>query len=159
MGFKAKGQDIVVIGRNHLGLGQSLWLREIKGREEGLPPAVNLEDERRMGEIVRALIAGGEVTAVHDISDGGLLVAVAEMALKGGIGARIDGISGALAFSEAQARYVVTLPDADVLEGRDIPFTRLGRTGGDAVVVNGQSVSLATLREANESFFRDWMEG
>ncbi len=64
-------------------LGQSLWLREIAGREEGPPPPVDLAAERRNGDFVRALILDGTVRACHDLSDGGLLVAVAEMAMAG----------------------------------------------------------------------------
>ncbi|MGC1269895.1 MAG: AIR synthase-related protein, partial [Croceibacterium sp.] len=156
--FKGDGQDIVVLGHNYDHIGQSTWLREIHGLEAGDPPPVDLELERRMGELVRGLIADGTVTAVHDVSDGGLLVAIAEMALAGGIGAELDPMTGALCFGEAQSRYVVTLPDSSVLQGRDIPMMHAGTTGGDALVINGTTVKLAELRSANQAFFKDWME-
>ena len=85
--FKAEGEQIYLIGRPVHHLGQSLWLREVLGREEGAPPPINLALEREAAEVVRQLIADGMVTAVHDIADGGLLVAVAEMALAGNLGA------------------------------------------------------------------------
>ena len=85
--FKAEGESILLVGDTRGWLGQSLYLREICGREEGAPPPVDLAAERRHGEFVRALIRDGLVTAVHDISDGGLLVALAEMAMVSHIGA------------------------------------------------------------------------
>jgi phosphoribosylformylglycinamidine synthase len=92
IGFKAAEEDICVVGHFRLGthLGKSLWLGECAGRDEGIPPSVSLESERELGELMIRLIRAGFATAVHDISDGGLAVAVAEMALAGGIGAVLD---------------------------------------------------------------------
>ncbi|OJW76663.1 MAG: phosphoribosylformylglycinamidine synthase II [Sphingomonadales bacterium 63-6] len=150
--FKKEGDAIWLIGGETGHLGQSLWLRELHGREAGAPPPVDLAAERKHGEEVRALIKAQAVTAVHDISDGGLLVAIAEMALAGGIGAQLDvELDAAKAFGEDQGRYVVTAP-----AGVEIPGAqRLGTVSGSSVA----GVSLQALREANESFFKDWMEG
>ncbi|QDM39864.1 phosphoribosylformylglycinamidine synthase subunit PurL [Altererythrobacter sp. TH136] len=156
--FKAEGHAILAIGAHYPELGQSLWLREIHGREDGEPPQVDLADERLNGEIVRRLIADGKVTAVHDISDGGLLVALAEMALASGIGAQVDAMTSEFAFNEGQARYLVTVAPGVELDRGQVPFERIGTTGGDALVIGEQSVALADLREASDSFFRDWME-
>lgn len=157
--IKAEGECLAVIGPCYPELGQSLWLREIHGREDGDPPKVDLKDERFYAEVVRQLIADGMVTAVHDISDGGLLVAAAEMALAGNIGITLDAMDTAFAFNESQSRYLVTYKADRPLDREKVPFEKIGMTGGDAVVVNGQPVTLAALREANDSFFRDWMEG
>jgi len=156
--FKAEGEILAVIGPNYPELGQSLWLREIYGREDGDPPFVDLADEKLNGSIVRQLIADGAVTAVHDISDGGLLVAVAEMALAGGIGAELSPMDTAFAFNETQSRYLVTYPADKPLNRKDVPFVNIGKVGGSAISVNGASVSLSDLRAAHESFFKDWME-
>ncbi|MCL1513265.1 hypothetical protein DTJ15_03430 [Parasaccharibacter sp. TMW 2.1891] len=78
--------EILLIGETIGTLGQSLWLKEILNREEGAPPAINFEAERRNGDFVRGLIQDELLTACHDVSDGGLLLAVAEMAMAGGIG-------------------------------------------------------------------------
>ena len=86
LAFKAEGEMIVLLCHSSGHLGQSLWLREIHGREEGPPPPVDLVKERAAGELVRELIEDGLVTAVHDCSDGGAAVAMAEMALAGNIG-------------------------------------------------------------------------
>jgi phosphoribosylformylglycinamidine synthase subunit PurL len=158
MPFKAAGERIATIGFHHEAIGQSLWLREIHGREDGESPMVDLEDERLCGEVVRRLIEQGKVTAVHDVSDGGLTVALAEMALASGIGAELKEMTGEFAFSETQALYVVTYRDDVELDPQEVPFTEIGRTGGDALVLNGKPVALADLREAHASFFRDWMD-
>jgi phosphoribosylformylglycinamidine synthase II len=157
--IKAADECLAVIGPNYPDLGQSLWLREIHGRQDGEPPRVDLGDERFHAEVVRQLIADGLVTAVHDISDGGLLVAAAEMALAGDIGITLDAMDTAFAFNETQSRYLVTYPADRPLDRSKVPFEKIGTTGGDALVVNGQAITLAALREANERFFRDWMEG
>ena len=81
LAFKAAGETILLVGDDTGWLGQSLYLREICGREEGAPPPVDLAAERRHGDAVRALIRDGLVAAVHDVSDGGLAVALAEMAI------------------------------------------------------------------------------
>ena len=99
---KAEGECLAVIGPCYPDMGQSLWLREIHGREDGEPPRVDLGDERFHAELIRQLIAEGAVTAVHDISDGGLLVAAAEMALAGNIGIALDAMDTAFAFNESQ---------------------------------------------------------
>ncbi len=150
--FKAAGETVWLLGPEGTHLGQSLYLREILGREEGQAPAVDLALERRNGELVREWIADGKVTAVHDVADGGLLVALTEMALAGNIGVTLDApLTTAQAFGEDQSRYVVTTPAGVELDGA----IKLGTTGGQAVA----GVPLAALREANEAFFGDWMEG
>ena len=120
LAFKAEGQVILLIGHSQGWLGQSLYLRDICGREEGAPPPVDLVAEKLNGEFIRGLIEDGRVTAAHDLSDGGLAVALAEMAIASGIGATLDAPSAkvpphAFWFGEDQARYVVTAraEDAD----------------------------------------------
>ena len=170
--FAAAGEAIVLIGGESGHLGQSLWLREMHGREEGEAPPVGLALERRAGELVRKLIETGVATAVHDCSDGGLAVALAEMALAGGIGCEValpeDRMSqAAFWFGEDQARYVVTAKAAALLieavERAGLAAVALGETGGEAIVfrsARGESrAQLAALREASESFFREWMNG
>jgi phosphoribosylformylglycinamidine synthase subunit PurL len=152
--FKAEGETILLIGDTHGHLGQSLWLREIAGREDGPPPPVDLEAERKAGELVRRLIAEGKATAVHDLSDGGLLVAIAEMALAGDIGATLDEIADhGFAFGEDQGRYLVTTRDPEAIEAAGLPVRRIGTTGGRAISGAGRDVGLDELRDAHEGFF------
>jgi phosphoribosylformylglycinamidine synthase len=146
--LKAAGEDVWLIGTSRGHLGQSLWLRELHGREDGPPPPVDLAAEKAAGDYVRALIKAGTATAVHDCADGGLLVALAEMALAGGIGVTLDGAMDAgAAFGEDQGRYVVTVPAGTALAA-PVPAAKIGRTGGDAVA----GVTLAALRSAHEGF-------
>jgi phosphoribosylformylglycinamidine synthase len=181
--FKAEGDTVWLLGdvpNSMPELGQSLWLREIHGRNEGAPPRIDLQQERRLGEFVRGLIDSGIVNAVHDVSDGGLLVAIAEMALAGDIGADIgsadffdDGKAGnngnqaiiRKLFSEKQGRFIVTMPRDiqsdfyDHVEKSEIQATHLGFVGGQEIRLGDGdewvlgSVSLADLRAAHEGFF------
>jgi len=149
--FKAESQAIWLIGGTGTHLGQSLYLREIVGSEAGPPPPVDLDVERKNGELVRQLISDGVATAVHDLSDGGLLVALAEMAMASGIGATIEGVTTpAEAFGEDQSRYLVT-----TAANATVPnATRIGTTGGTALL----GIPVAELKQANEAFFHNWME-
>ncbi len=140
LAFKAEDEAILVIGETKGWLGQSLYLREVCEREEGAPPPVDLAAERRNGDFVRALIAEGKATAVHDVSDGGLLVAVAEMAMASGIGAELRAApmaAHAFWFGEDQGRYVVTVHAAEAARIVDrahsagVPAREIGTTGGD----------------------------
>ncbi len=178
LGFKASGDAIYLIGAEPWAtpnperslVGQSLWLREIHGREEGRAPHVDLTLEKHNGEFVRELIEAGLVNAVHDVSDGGMAVALAEMALKGGIGAEVeshpDYNPARWWFGEDQGRYLVTVPDVAAFQAQLAKGTRdedtaasgvrrLGTVGGSSVF----GVELETLRTAHSSFFAEWMEG
>ena len=162
------GLDLVLVGATEGWLGQSLWLREIAGREEGPPPPVDLAAERFNGDFVRGQILSGHVRACHDVSDGGLLVAVAEMVMAGGAGARLlpgpaEVTAHAFWFGEDQARYVLAVPDAAaVLQAAafaGVPAMRLGESVvGDLTLPDGAAMSVAALRTANERFFRAWMD-
>ncbi|MFM5915216.1 MAG: phosphoribosylformylglycinamidine synthase subunit PurL [Chakrabartia godavariana] len=147
--FKGEGQAIWLIGGKGTHLGQSIWLREVQGKEAGAAPSVDLAAERANAEQVRQLVQDGIATAVHDIADGGLIVTVAEMALAGKIGATLDPMTTAEAFGEDQARYVVTTSADASVPGA----VRIGTTGGDSVA----GVALATLRTAHEGFFPNLM--
>ncbi|MFA6279734.1 MAG: phosphoribosylformylglycinamidine synthase subunit PurL [Bdellovibrionales bacterium] len=163
--FKGEGESILLIGETKGHVGQSLYLREIHGKEEGAPPPVNLTAERRHGKLIRQLIEDGEITACHDVSDGGLLIALAEMALAGDVGFKLDApaADAGFWFGEDQARYVVTTHDPDALlvkcEDAGVPCMLLGLTGGDKVVLGAEAVDLAWLRDLHESFLPDYMEG
>jgi phosphoribosylformylglycinamidine synthase subunit PurL len=167
-GFQREGDVIILIGETRGHLGQSIYLREIEGREEGGAPPVDLATEKKHGDFVRGLIQQGRVDTVHDLSDGGLLVAVAEMGIKGNIGASIGQASLPDAvpffFGEDQARYLIAAPFAEaekiVAEARAayIPVAELGKTGGDAIIVNDKDkVTLAKLRAAHEGWFPRFM--
>ena len=164
--FKAAGETILLIGETPGHLGATLYLREIHGREDGAPPPVDLEAERRNGDFVRSLIADGAVSACHDVSDGGLYVALAEMAMAGRMGADLDtpslhALAGWL-FGEDQARYVATTADPDAVLSRaeeaGVVAAAIGRTGGDALTLQGQNaISVADMLMANEGWMPQYM--
>ncbi len=169
--FAKDGDAILLIGKGGTHLGQSIYLREILGREEGAPPPVDLAMERRVGDLVRGLIRGGRVTACHDISDGGLAVALAEMAMAGRKGAAIRlpadaGATHAWLFGEDQARYVVTVKAGDVAAvlaaaaSAGVAASEIGAVGGDVLDVAGlATISVANLAEAHENWFPAFMAG
>jgi phosphoribosylformylglycinamidine synthase subunit PurL len=148
--FKSEGEAIFVIGATRGHLGQSLWLRELHGREDGAPPPVDLAAEKKLGRLVQKLVSLGKVTAVHDVSDGGLLVAIAEMALAGGMGAKLDLLNVKNAFGEDQGRYIVTAPKKSDIEGA----FQIGITGGTSLA----GATLTDLRAAHEGFFPALMD-
>ena len=157
----APGLDLVLVGEGRGWLGQSLWLREIAGREEGAPPPVDLPAERRIGDFVRAQILGGAVAACHDCADGGLLVTLAEMAMATGVGAVLEAPPAGLAphgwwFGEDQGRYVLAVADGAGLlaaaAAAGVPARRLGRSGGgDLVLADASSISVGSLAAAHEA--------
>jgi phosphoribosylformylglycinamidine synthase subunit PurL len=169
LAFEAADQAILLFGETKGWLGQSIYLREVCEREEGAPPPVDLAAERRNGDFVRSLIVEGVVTAVHDVSDGGLLVALAEMAMASGIGAELERppiAAHAFWFGEDQARYVVTADPgkaARLLErakAAGVPARELGVTGGDALTVAGErTIPIATLRHRFEGWLPAFMAG
>jgi phosphoribosylformylglycinamidine synthase II len=165
--FKSAGEAIVLSGETTGHLGASIYLREIAGRRDGAPPPVDLAAEKRTGDLVRGLIVGRAVTACHDLSDGGLAVAVAEMALAGGLGATVEAPDGDLPlhawlFGEDQARYLVTGTAADaVLEAArqaGVPAIRIGVTGGTGLTLPGAApISMDKLRSAHEGWLPGYM--
>jgi phosphoribosylformylglycinamidine (FGAM) synthase-like enzyme len=166
IGIDRDGLDIVLVGGFGSHLGQSAYLRDIIGKVDGPPPPVDLDAERKNGEAVRSAILQGKAAACHDISSGGLLVALAEMCLAGGVGATVslsgDAPTHAQAFGEDQGRYLIATSDGDALAGAmiDAGLTAdvIGFTGGESVTVNDiGSVALADLRQAHEGWLPGYM--
>ncbi|HUO89398.1 MAG TPA: AIR synthase related protein, partial [Rhizomicrobium sp.] len=170
--FKRAGEAIMLIGDTRGHLGQSIYLREVEGREEGAAPPVDLMAEKRTGDFVRKLIADGRVTTAHDVSDGGILVALAEMALAGDVGIDV-GVAGTTVdaipffFGEDQARYVIAASpeEADKIEGElreaGIIHAIIGKTIAAKVlrVEREGEIALAELRAAHEGWFPRYMSG
>ncbi|MBV8777855.1 MAG: phosphoribosylformylglycinamidine synthase subunit PurL, partial [Alphaproteobacteria bacterium] len=170
LALKHDGNALIVIGEtaNFRGghLGASLYLREIEGREDGPPPPVDLAAERRNGDFVRSQILGGQIAACHDVSDGGLLVAVAEMAMAGGKGVALANLpaGNAALFGEDQARYLIetALPDALLAAAQKtgIYAQCIGTVGGASLTLpGGNAISVDELKTANEAWFPAYMAG
>jgi phosphoribosylformylglycinamidine synthase len=169
IGLARAGEDIIVIGGAPSWLGCSAFSAVCLAREDGAPPPVDLTAERRNGEFVAGLIAGARVSAVHDVSDGGVGVALAEMAMAGGVGAQIavpGRIPLAYLYGEDQGRYVVAAAADEAFrllgEARSagVPAERIGVTGGTALIFAGEPpIEIERLRQAHESFLPSLMNG
>src|SRR5579862_4981850 len=166
--FQAEGEAVLLIGETEGWLGQSVYLRDICGREEGAPPPVDLAAEKRNGDVVRGMIRAGTATAVHDVSDGGALVALAEMAIASGVGAVLEAppnLPGhAFWFGEDQARYVVTTHNTDAVVHRAraaaVPVQRLGATGGRALAIDGERpLPVGELKRLFEAWLPRYVAG
>jgi phosphoribosylformylglycinamidine synthase len=167
IGLTAEGETLLLLGHTKGHVGQSLWLDICHGRREGDPPSVDLAVERRLGELLRSLIADGLVSAVHDCADGGAAVAIAEMALAGGTGFTMTVVPAlpdpaAMLFGEDQGRAVVATSQPDrvreLAAAAQLFSIPVGVTGSDAIVFDlvdrggEQRLSLADLRAAHEAF-------
>jgi phosphoribosylformylglycinamidine synthase subunit PurL len=168
LALKAPGQSLILIGQTQGHLGQSLYLREIRGKAAGPPPPVDLAAERRNGDFVRQQIAARRVAACHDLSDGGLLVALAEMAMTGNLGATIAAPPGAAPhawlFGEDQGRYVmaVAAESAKAIIGAaaaaGVAAAVIGETGGANLTAAGLcTISVTELRRRHEAWLPGYM--
>ena len=172
IGFAAEDEAIVLVGApdswgTHL--GQSIYMRDVHGRTDGPPPPVDLAHEKKAGDLVRWLIANGVATAVHDLSDGGLAVALAEMAMAGGIGATVNQLEGfspiPVFFGEDQGRYLVTIPRdridwflGEFLKDTGVFAPWIGTTGGNELKLGeARAIPLEELRQAHEAWFPRFM--
>ena len=171
LAFKREGEAILLIGETTGWLGQSMYLRELCDREEGAPPPIDLVEERENGDFVRALILDGVATAAHDLSDGGLAVALAEMAMASGIGAMLSAApddipAHAYWLGEDQARYLVTVPAAQAksvlarAQAATILVWAIGATGGDVLTLpDERPITVKQLREQFEGWLPVYMAG
>ncbi|WP_440959395.1 phosphoribosylformylglycinamidine synthase subunit PurL [Oceanicaulis sp. LC35] len=172
MGFGGMtvNQVLLLVGETRGELGASLYLREIEGQEKGASPRVDLAVEKRNGDFVRTAIRAGKVSAVHDLSDGGLACAAADMAMAAGVGVKLA-YTGALPvfawmFGEDQGRYLIAA-DADKAEAlradakaADVTVEVVGLAGGRFISINGgHAVDLIRLKQAHEGFMPALMDG
>jgi phosphoribosylformylglycinamidine synthase subunit PurL len=143
MGFTAEGLSVVLLGRTSHELGGSAWAHVLHGHLGGRPPAPSLDAELRLAEVLVAAASEGLLAAAHDLSDGGLAVALAESCLRHGMGCRVmlPGDPFTFLFSESAARAVVAVREgreaefASLCASAGVPSSALGVTGGGSMVV------------------------
>ncbi|MEM1385654.1 MAG: phosphoribosylformylglycinamidine synthase subunit PurL [Pseudomonadota bacterium] len=156
-----RGDLLVLLGHSEGHLGQSALLWELFGRAEGPPPPVDLRAERKAGELVRALKGRDLLRAAHDLADGGLAVAAAEMALAADAGITLtapDEIDPTrYFFGEDQGRYLLAIDEdhrtaiTDLAVAAQMPLTVVGRVKGDDFVLgDAPPLPLAALRDLHE---------
>jgi phosphoribosylformylglycinamidine synthase len=166
----AGGKTILLVGATRGWLGQSLYLRDLADRRDGAPPPVDLSAEKRNGDFVRALVLEQRALAVHDLSDGGLAVALAEMAIAGGVGATIArlpaGSAHAILFGEDQARFLIVAEPAEAeaiekdAKAAGVEVLALGVTGGNELHLPGEApILLCDMQHAQEAPLPAYMAG
>ncbi|MDE1158552.1 MAG: phosphoribosylformylglycinamidine synthase subunit PurL [Neorhizobium sp.] len=169
IGGAKDGDVLIMIGTDGSHLGSSIYLRDLLDTIDGPAPTVDLAAERRNGNFVLSVIRGGQATACHDISSGGLLLALAEMAMANGRGMTVSiadqrGPAHAILFGEDQARYVLAVP-ADIAnfvqanaEGAGVPFRKLGTVGGETLTVDAIiDVPVTDITAAHQAWFPAFM--
>jgi phosphoribosylformylglycinamidine synthase len=168
LALKPRDELVILIGPEAGHLGQSLYQEYATGLFEGAPPPVDLAAERRAGDFVRRLVETGMTATVHDLADGGLLVALAEMALAGRRGLRYAQASSlpahAEAFGEDQGRYLVAVDEGNAeklfkeARAAGVPARIAAYIEGDEIVISGDDrLSLSSLREAHEGWLPNYM--
>ncbi|MFE3602372.1 phosphoribosylformylglycinamidine synthase subunit PurL [Streptomyces sp. NPDC059142] len=160
--FAEQGQLLYLLGDTREEFGGSAWSQVVHDHLGGLPPAVDLDREKLLGEILISASRDGMIDAAHDLSDGGLIQAVTESCLRGGHGARLvvpDGLDAfTFLFSESAGRAVVAVPRSEELRftdmcgARGLPVTRIGVVDGDEIEVQGEfGIALGELKDAHEA--------
>ncbi|MEM7506362.1 MAG: phosphoribosylformylglycinamidine synthase subunit PurL [Pseudomonadota bacterium] len=156
------GDTLVLLGETTGHLGQSALLWDLLDRAEGDAPPVDLEAERKAGELVRDLHRQGLITAAHDLSDGGLAVAAVEMAIASGQGATLSGEGLPWFFGEDQARYLIACAgdESTIMQAANaagVPARKVGEMGGTEIRLGAASMALASLQEAHQTGFARMM--
>jgi phosphoribosylformylglycinamidine synthase subunit PurL len=167
LAFKAADEAILLLGGHGSHIGQSIYISVMENHEDGAPPHVDLAREKRHGEFMLNLINHAQVSAVHDISDGGLVAAVVEMALASGLGASLDPLDHIQLFAEDQARYVLTCKASEAakiitqahVKGIDVIGIGTVTSEPNVQLAAAASLSLAELRAAHEGWFPNYMDG
>ncbi len=169
LALTADNNVLVLIGETRGHLGSSVYLRDVCNRRDGAPPPVDLAAERRNGDFVRGLIHDGLVKSAHDLSDGGLLVGVAEMAIAGDRGAVLEDLPAdipahAFLFGEDQARYVLEVESRNIAAiteaaaAAGVPARVIGRTGGKELKIEGHgTILIEELRQIHEGWLPSYM--
>jgi phosphoribosylformylglycinamidine synthase len=152
MPFRREEDVVALLGETHDELGASEFLRAIHGRDEGPCPEVDLEAERRLVELLVNLAEEGRLASAHDVSDGGLAIALAECAMGSGLGARVRLEPGvrpsSLLFGETTGRALLTFGPAEeasiraAAEAAGVPFAAIGRVGGTRLTIDVDGLAL-----------------
>jgi len=144
-GFAADGAQVVLLGTTREEFGGSAWAHVVHQHLGGRPPAPDLHSERTLATLIATAAAEGLLASAHDLSDGGLAIALAESCLRGTRGCRVTlpGDTFTALFSESAARAVISVTPgreaefAALCAAHAVPATVLGETGGDSLTVEG----------------------
>jgi phosphoribosylformylglycinamidine synthase subunit PurL len=162
------GDLVILVGATTDNLGATLALREVWGREDGAPPVVDLAIERAAGIAVRDLIGQSLIKSCHDLSDGGLAIGLADMAMASGVGLAVtlpNGLSTEAAlFAEDQARYVLIVDPSkadqvfEALDAAGVPSAPIGQAGGCELAIQGIfAIDIDDLKASHEAWMPSWI--
>ena len=168
MDFKNEGDKILLIGKTYDELTGSEYHRTIHNLEKGTAPRIRIDEELANGQTILKLIdedADKNITAVHDVSAGGIAVALSEMVIKSGLGCEVNLVDDELdkiqlLYSESHARYIVTVKaDAvdEILSKIDVPVEVIGEVKGTSLNVNGHEFSFEELDNAYHGVIEKYM--
>ena len=161
---------ILVVGKTSGHLYQSEFFREVLNIKDGPPPGINLFNEKNNGLLILKLISKKLVNAVHDISSGGILIALSEMCISGKIGAKINIPQNSISpheylFGEDQSRYLIEINEKNkdevskILEKNSIYYEIIGETQKESLYLNKEfNIKLTDLKELNSFWFRNYFE-
>jgi phosphoribosylformylglycinamidine synthase len=163
-GFRSEGDFVLLIGSSHDDLGGSEYLKVEHGLVAGRPPSLDLAREKAVNQLILTAAQNGYLRSAHDCAEGGMLVALAEACLLGGMGVRCPAVRpepplrmDSAFFGESQSRYIVSVPSRAMPELQSlarkhhVEISLLGMAGGDSIEFEGQfKLSLEELRQAWE---------
>ena len=166
LAFQQEGNTIILVGETLGHLGSSIYASTLCEKDKFAPPPVNLEKELMTGQLI--LDSNEEITACHDISDGGLAIALAEMAMAGNLGAVIDDLSGedlplhGWLFSEDQARYIITTDKPKIFlkraEQAGVTAIEIGKVEGENLVLGEEiNISVKAMKKSHSKWFKEYM--
>ena len=164
--FKRKDDVIIIIGKTDGHLSQSIYATELLNINTGLPPKVNLDEEKKNGLTIKSLIESSLVDTSHDISDGGILIALTEMAIKNNIGFDIETDiinSHRFLFGEDQGRYIISVKEKNlikvkkILEESNVIYNIAGVTIDKIIKVNEEKTSIDEIKEIYENWFTKYL--
>jgi len=164
--FKRKDDIIIIIGKTDGHLSQSIYATELLNINTGLPPKVNLAEEKKNGLTIKSLIESSLVDTSHDVSDGGILIALTEMAIKNNIGFEIEtdkSNSHRFLFGEDQGRYIVSIKEKNlikvkkILEENNVIYTIAGVTVDKIIKVNEEKIHIDMIKEIYENWFTRYL--
>jgi len=164
--FKRKDDIIIIIGKTDGHLSQSIYATELLNINTGLPPKVNLAEEKKNGLTIKSLIESSLVDTSHDVSDGGILIALTEMAIKNNIGFEIEtdkSNSHRFLFGEDQGRYIVSIKEKNlikvkkILEENNVIYTIAGVTIDKIIKVNEEKIHIDMIKEIYENWFTRYL--
>ena len=167
--IKRENDNIIILGETKGHLCQSIYAYEIFGDSKGLPPKVDLLMEKKIGDTVRDLVKKLKIDTVHDISDGGLLIALTEMSVAGNIGFDLDvsqkNLDNGFLFGEDQGRYIILVEDKNLsetieyIEKNNISYSSIGKSCGNKIIIDkNNEADIEEIRDLYENWFENYLK-